>query len=255
MELFFQELGSGKPLFILHGLFGSGDNWMSIARRLSEQYRVILPDLRNHGRSPHSAAWSYELMCADVYQLIERLGLESCTVMGHSMGGKVAMWLACRYPDRIRALLVADMSVRAYPVHHDRIVEGLQAIPVDQIKNRREADQVLADYIPELAIRQFLLKNLSRTPDGRYQWQMNLPVIAAQLHKVVEALPDDFQSTIPALFIRGLRSNYVRDTDIPLIRRHFPHAQIADIAEAGHWLHAEQPEAFIAHVETFLKQL
>jgi len=257
MKLYFQEVGAGTPLLILHGLFGSGDNWMTIARRLAEEenYHIYLLDLRNHGRSPHSEEWTYEAMSEDVRQFIEEHALQRPMVLGHSMGGKVSMWLACRYPDLLRALVVADIAPRAYPVHHDAIIEGLLAIPVETIKSRGEADQILSRYVPEMGVRQFLLKNLYRTEEGGYAWRMNLKVIASQLSNVVEGLPSGCRVDLPALFIRGLKSAYVRDEDIAVIQQHFPHAQIADIADAGHWLHAEQPELFLQHLKSFLREL
>lgn len=257
MKLYYQEMGAGTPLLILHGLFGSGDNWMSIARRLAEEenYHIYLPDLRNHGRSPHSDEWTYEAMSEDVRHFIEEHGLQRPIVLGHSMGGKVTMWLACRYPGLLRAIVVADIAPRAYPIHHDTIIEGLLAIPVEQIKSRREADEILSRYVPETGVRQFLLKNLYRTEEGRYAWRMNLRVIAEQLGNVVAGLPEEYSADLPALFIRGLRSDYVRDEDIPLIKQHFPRARIADIPEAGHWLHAEQPALFLQHLKDFLKEL
>ncbi|WP_038032354.1 alpha/beta fold hydrolase [Thermonema rossianum] len=257
MKLYFQEVGAGTPLLILHGLFGSGDNWMTIARRLAEEgnYHIYLPDLRNHGRSPHSEEWTYEAMSEDVRAFIEEHALQRPIVLGHSMGGKVTMWLACRYPELLRAIVVADIAPRAYPVHHDTIIEGLLAIPVETIKSRREADQILSRYVPETGVRQFLLKNLYRTEEGGYAWRMNLKVIANQLSNVVEGLPGNYRADLPALFIRGLNSDYVRDEDIPVIKQHFPRARIADIAGAGHWLHAEQPEQFLQHLKSFLQEL
>ena len=252
MKLFYRTLGDGKPFMILHGLFGSSDNWMTYARHWSERYRVILPDLRNHGQSPHSDTMDYPSMAADIRELMDDLNIESVILLGHSMGGKIGMTMADKYPGTIEKLIVADIAPRKYPVHHKWILDGLMSIDTGRIKSRKEADALLARHVPQLAIRQFLLKSLKRDHDGRFSWKLNLKVIYESIEKIGAATLPERKITIPTLFIRGINSDYITDEDILLIRKYFTDSRVESIGNAGHWLHAEQPEAFIKTVEDFL---
>lgn len=247
-------MGEGEPLIILHGLFGSSDNWLSIARELESQYKVYLVDQRNHGDSPHSEEFTYAAMAADLKEFVEEHKIEGAVVMGHSMGGKTAMKFAVSYPDLLRKLVVVDIAPRYYPVHHEVILEGLQSIDVDNLKSRRDADKALAEYVPELGVRQFLLKNLGRNNEGGYEWKINLPVINDQIENVGEALGEEKRFEKPVLFINGGKSGYIKkERDEALIQRIFPEATIETIAEAGHWVHAEKPDEVIAKVRTFIE--
>ena len=252
MELFFRTLGTGRPLIILHGLFGSSDNWMSVARSLEEQYHVFLVDLRNHGQSFHAEEFNYQVMMEDLKNFIHSHHIESPMVLGHSMGAKVAMWLALSHPELLAKLVVVDMAPKSYPVHHARILEGLSSIPLNSIKSRRDADEMLASYVEEIGIRQFLLKNLARNEHGGFLWKINLPVIQRNIEVIGDGLREDQVFEKPALFINGGKSDYVTESDHPTIRSYFPQARISTISNAGHWVHAEQPVQFLQQLQNFL---
>jgi esterase len=254
MELYFRKSGEGAPLIILHGLFGSSDNWMSIAKVLSEQYTVYLPDQRNHGQSGNNDVFDYDSMAEDLKAFIEQHSIENPYIIGHSMGGKVAMTFASKYPELLRKLVVVDIAPKQYSLHHDTILEGLMAVDVNTIKSRGEADKQLAEYVPELGVRQFLLKNMYRTDEGGYAWRINLPVISRDIANIVQGLPDDARYEGDTLFIRGRNSNYIRDTDEELLRSHFPTMELITIENAGHWVHAEQPQEFTEHILQFLEK-
>lgn len=252
MELNFKKIGSGKPLVILHGLFGSADNWYSIAKELEKTYTLYLVDQRNHGDSPHADEWNYKVMVEDLKDLLDQEGLEKVYLMGHSMGGKTVMNFALQYPERVEKLIVADIAPRYYPVHHQTILEGLNAIDLKTIKSRKDADDILGQYVSELGIRQFLLKSLSRDSNG-FVWKINLPVITKNINNVGEALESDKKYEGPTLFLAGENSNYIQQSDLSDMEEFFPNYEVEFISGAGHWLHAEQPNAVIEEVLKFLK--
>lgn len=252
MNLAFQELGQGEPLIIMHGLFGSSDNWLSIAKVLAQKRKVFLLDLRNHGDSPHSEAFSYDLMVDDLILFLENHNIKDPIILGHSMGGKAAMNFAVNNPDDLSKLIIVDIGPKAYPVHHKTILEGLMSINVENVTSRAEAETQLAAYVHEKGIRQFLLKNLGRNEDGKFYWKINLPVIDREIGMIGEALNHDHKFVKPTLFIHGQQSNYILDEDKEEIKDIFPFAKIESIPNAGHWVHAEQPQAFIEIVEKFL---
>lgn len=252
MKLNFKKIGAGKPLVILHGLFGSLDNWFSIARELEKSYTLFLVDQRNHGDSPHAEEWNYQVMVEDLKELLDQEGLEKIYLMGHSMGGKTAMNFAVAYPDRVEKLIVADIAPRYYPIHHQTILEGLNSIDLHEIKSRKEADDQLATYIPEIGTRQFLLKSLSRDSNG-FVWKINLPVITAKIEEVGQVLAKGSIYEGPTLFLGGGNSNYIQQKDLEDIGSHFPNYQLEFVQNAGHWLHAEQPAAVIEEVQKFLQ--
>lgn len=190
MTLNFRKTGTGKPLVILHGLFGSADNWMSVAKGLEENYTLYLLDQRNHGDSPHSDTWNYKAMAADLKEFMEAEGLQKASFLGHSMGGKTVMKFALTYPEMVEKLVVADIAPRPYPVHHQTILEALNAVDTKSLSSRKEAEDKLAEYIPERGIRQFLLKNLTRK-EGAFEWKINLPIITKQIENVGEEITAD----------------------------------------------------------------
>jgi pimeloyl-ACP methyl ester carboxylesterase len=252
MQLHFKESGQGRAVILLHGLFGSSDNWHYIAQRLAEKFHVFALDHRNHGLSPHSAEMNYPLMAADVENFFAARGLESASVVGHSMGGKTAMQFALRFPQRVEKLVVADMAPREYAPAHDKIFAALLALDLPQFQTRQQIEDALAVAIPSLVLRRFLLKNLGRNPAGEFFWKINLRDIAESyphLRKPVSH-PEPFAK--PALFIRSGKSKYVNAEDEPLIRELFPQSQILTIAEASHWVHADQPEEFLRLLLEFL---
>ncbi len=252
-DLFYREIGEGTPIIILHGLFGASDNWMSIGKLLAENHKVYLLDLRNHGNSIKSTAFDYDTMAKDVITFIEKHQIESPIILGHSMGGKVAMNLAVEYPEKISKLIIADIGPKAYPVHHQVILEGLSAIDPDSIKSRKEADEILSHYVKIAGIRQFLLKNLGRKEDGGFEWKINLPIIKEKIENVGAPLSTISRFDKPTLFIRGGDSNYILEEDFDLIHTIFTDSKVKTIQKAGHWLHAEQPQAFINIVNQFLQ--
>lgn len=257
--LHYLDQGQGRPLVILHGLFGTLDNWHSLARRWATEagLRVISVDLRNHGRSFHSSEHSYALMAQDVLQLFDHLGLgANTTLMGHSMGGKVAMRVALDQPARLAQLIVVDIAPRFSNMdHQDDIVAGLQAVDLTALTNRQEADAALARHIPQLGVRQFLLKNLYRETDNSFAWRINLPALTASLPAVGEETTSPSPFLKPTLFIRGGKSDYITPEDklvgIPAL---FPNSQVATVVDAGHWVHAEKPEEVFELVRNFVGQ-
>lgn len=251
MQLHYRSLGEGQPLIILHGIFGTSDNWQTFGKAVSSQYKVYLIDLRNHGNSPHSDIFDYPAMAADLDEFIQTHDLHKPILMGHSMGGKVVMAFAATHPDSFEKMVVVDIAPKYYPPHHQKILEALSAVKLNTLENRKDADNQLSEYIKETGVRQFLLKNLKRNDRGQFGWKLNLSVIKANLEKIGAALEAEAIKK-PVLFVRGEQSNYILEEDKELIRSHFPLAQIVTIKNAGHWVHAEQPEALYEAVMRFL---
>jgi esterase len=219
MQLFYKESGEGQPLVILHGLFGLLDNWTTIAKYLSEKYKVYLVDQRNHGRSPHSDEFSYQLMADDLKEFIEQHDIKDPIIIGHSMGGKAAMTFAFQNPEMLKKLVVVDIAPKNYPVHHDAILDGLFAIKLNELTSRNEADAILAQYVPEFDTRQFLLKNLYRNEDMSFAWRINLPVLASKIEEIGGSFGGEYTFEKPTLFIRGLKSNYIKEKDFDTIHQ------------------------------------
>lgn len=253
MVLYSNILGQGKPFVILHGFLGMGDNWKTLGKEFSEQgYQVHLVDQRNHGKSFHDNQFNYKVMVRDLKQYCEHYGLNEIVLLGHSMGGKTAMLFAAEYPEMVSKLIVADISPRFYPVHHDGILEGLGALDFDAIKSRGRADKELSKYISDFRIRQFLLKNVDRIDQNTLSLKLNLEVLTRDVSEVGEALPAQARFEGDTLFLRGDRSDYIAPQDETLIKNHFPKATIITIPKAGHWLHAENPDAFFKQTMHFL---
>ena len=250
MQLHYKNLGQGQPLILLHGLFGSADNWGYIAKHFSQTHQVISVDLRNHGRSPHSDSHDYTDMADDLIELCDSLNLESMHLLGHSLGGKVAMQFATQYAERVDQLIVVDMAMRTYPDAQTYLIDAMMAIDLPTMQTRSEVDQALSSTIVNATVRQFLLMNLVKT-DGKLQWRINLPALKANYPAIRQAVCESAQFNKPSLFIRGDRSDYVRNDDVEHIKTHFIKAQFASLP-TGHWVHAEQPQAFIEVVAKFL---
>jgi len=246
-------LGQGEPLLILHGFLGSGDNWISLGRKFSEFFEVHLIDLRNHGRSFHDEEMDYELMCEDVLNYCEHYHLEQISILGHSMGGKIAMYLAVHHPELIEKLIVADIAPRAYPNRHQIILKALEAVDFSKQKTRESIEQVFTEFIDNKAIRQFLLKNVYRIKPAVFAYRFNLSALVANYHLINESLPPFTQYDGDTLFLKGQHSDYILESDIPLIEAHFPIVQIKEIANAGHWLHAENTKEFYDRCMAFLR--
>ncbi|MDJ1479311.1 alpha/beta fold hydrolase [Cytophagaceae bacterium YF14B1] len=254
MQLNYKVLGEGKPLIIMHGIFGLMDNWMGLSKVLSQNYKVYLLDLRNHGRSPHSDEFDYEAMSQDLRKFMEEHAIENPHIIGHSMGGKVAMYFAGRFqPELFDKMVIVDIAPKYYPVHHRSILDALQSIDLQSLQSRTQADEVLAHSIPEMDVRQFLLKNLYRKDEGGFGWRFNLNILNQEIENVGEGLPEHFYSERPFLFIRGGLSHYIKDGDMDLILKHFPNAHLETVAGAGHWVHAEKPEELLTLVQDFIR--
>lgn len=253
LDLAFTEYGSGPPLLILHGLFGSAGNWSSIARRLAADHRVLAVDLRNHGASPWAETMTYDAMAEDVLALMARQGLGPTVVLGHSMGGKVAMVMAFQAAERIERLIAVDVAPVAYPPVLRSLAEAMRAVDLRGVTRRSEVDALLRPAVPDDATRMFLLQNLVSAPDG-LRWRLNLDAIIAGMDDIsgFPALRPDQVYGGPTLFLRGERSGYIEDRHKAVILRHFPRTRIETIPGAGHWVHAEQPEAFLRAVTAFL---
>jgi pimeloyl-ACP methyl ester carboxylesterase len=252
MALNHKIIGEGEPVIIMHGLFGMLDNWQSVAKMLSEKYMVILVDLRNHGKSFHSEDWSISVMAEDVRIFMEENWIYHASILGHSMGGKVAMELALKEPDLVDKLIVVDIAPKAYAPGHDQIFDALNSIPIDQISSREEATEILSSKIDQLGIVHFLLKNIARKKEGGYRWKMNLQTITENYDTIIEATKISETYDGETLFIRGSDSNYILKEDEDLIKRIFTNAQIKTIEGAGHWVHADKRDEFVKVVESFL---
>lgn len=247
-------LGSGKPLLILHGFLGMSDNWKSLGTQYADHgLEVHLIDQRNHGKSFHSEDFDYDILAADLKNYIEEHRLTEAVVLGHSMGGKVAMQFAVSYPQLLSKLIVADIAPKYYPPHHQDILNGLKQLDFEKIKSRGEADAELSNHIREQGIRQFLLKNLYWIQKGTLAFRFNLEVLSHKIEEIGESLSPTEQFTGPTLFVKGDRSEYITPADNEIIRTHFPNVQIATIDHAGHWLHAENPSQFFAKTIGFIK--
>lgn len=254
MDLNFKSFGQGPPLVILHGLFGTLDNWQTLGKRWAEDFTVFLVDQRNHGRSPHADTIDYPEMAGDLKAFLEHNWIYGTHVLGHSMGGKTAMQFALDYPDMVDRLVVVDIAPRAYPGGHEAIFQALLGLDLDALGERGEADAILAERIPQRGIRQFLLKNLTRTKDGGYAWKMNLSAIHRHYPDILANIrPAAEPFAGPTLFIRGANSDYLADADWPAAQALFPAARLETVAGAGHWVHAERPEELYGLVDSFLK--
>jgi len=251
--LHFRKMGAGAPLFIVHGLFGSSDNWQGLAKKYAEHYEVYLVDQRNHGHSFHSdEPFDYDVMALDLLALIEQEGLSGVSFIGHSMGGKSVMRLAQIRPDVVEKLVVADMGVKAYPPHHDKILAGLNAVDLSTLTKRKEVEEVIAQHVADFSVRMFLMKNLYWKEKGVLGWRINIPVLTRDILNVVAAIPD-VEVDVPALFITGGSSNYVLESDREKLTALFPQIEFHVIEEVGHWLHAESPEEFYVKTISFLQ--
>lgn len=245
----------GEPLLILHGLFGSLANWGWHSKQLADEYAVIGMDLRNHGESPHADELNYPVMAEDVRETLQHLGIDKCSIIGHSMGGKVAMQLALNYPDMVNKLIIVDIAPVTYPSKADghlRVMEGMNALNLGEISNRADAEELLEDYIEDEATRKFVLTNIVRNEDGSYGWRLNLPAIEKHYDELRQKPTGENPFNGPTLFVRGDLSNYIHKKHEPEILELFPNASVKSIMECGHWLHADKPKVFQKIVKGFL---
>ena len=252
MDLFYREIGNGPPLIILHGLFGTSDNWQTLAKRFAEDFRVFTIDQRNHGRSFHDDRFDYMALTNDLLSFYEQNNIETASIIGHSMGGKVGIKFTALYPDLVSKLVVVDIAPRHYPIHHRIIVDALMELRTEEFSRREEIDELLAVKIKNSAIRQFLLKNLTRNKKGQFVWKINLEAISSNLEKIGQAIYPDNLILNDTLFLYGGRSDYINENDKVEIERIFQHVELHKIEQAGHWVHADDPESFYRIVNSFL---
>lgn len=244
--------GEGQPLVIIHGFMGSLDNWLTLGKKFAENFQVILVDQRNHGKSFHSDEWGYDEMVEDLDRLIDHLGLENPILLGHSMGGKTVMQYGAYHDGTADKIIVADIGPKEYAPHHHDILNGLSAVPINQIKSRDEADAILKEYVYDIGVRTFLLKNIARSSEG-FSWKMNLEVFKQNDTAVGQPLNYRFPIETDTLFIRGGASNYIVDDEWDDIESIFPNSSLKTIEGAGHWLHAEKPQEFYDLVMNFIQ--
>jgi pimeloyl-ACP methyl ester carboxylesterase len=254
MNLHFEVVGEGRPVVILHGLLGSADNWRSMSRRLGAHYQVFALDLRNHGRSPHSDILDYDVMAADVREFTEQQALRRIILLGHSVGGKVAMQFAVEYSQQVDRLIVVDIAPKAYEPSQRYLLKAMQSLDLSCYKSFADVNAALAPEVSSESLRQFLIKNLARDENGRLRWKLHLEAIDRNYDKLLRGLGVERSFNKPTLFIRGGRSNYIEDDDAFVIRQMFPQAEIATLPKAGHWVHVDAPEEFFQTVVNFLNR-
>lgn len=265
MKLNFRKIGSGHPLIILHGLYGSGDNWLSIGKSLSGICEVYLLDQRNHGHSPHGREHNYDVLMNDLREFFDQQGIGKAMILGHSMGGKVAMRFAMEFPGMLSKLMIADVSPGPYVDNdknnhvkgHNKIISALMEVDLSVASGLSDIEAQLAGTIGDERLRKFLLKNIRKGDDHLYQWKLNLPVLKENLYKIADGLDLERMKTskfnsFPVLFIRGENSDYIGENDKVLIKRLFPLSNMITLKNAGHWLHAEQAELFSKTVKSFI---
>jgi pimeloyl-ACP methyl ester carboxylesterase len=252
MLLHYKSFGEGDPLLILHGFLGSLDNWQSIAKELAANYQVFILDVRNHGKSFHDNKHDYASLVEDLHFLVNHLGFSKINLLGHSMGGKIAMLFALKYPHLVTKLIVVDIAPKIYPPGHEDILQALSKVNPKELKSRQEAVDIISTYIHEPSVVPFLLKNLDREAYGSFSWKMNLPVLSSQYAEIL-LFPGEGIFDAPTLFLKGEKSDYILPSDEPIIRQYFPNAKIVSIKNAGHWVHAENPVDFISETSNLLR--
>jgi esterase len=262
MELFYRTVGEGQPLVILHGLYGASDNWHTIAGKLSDKFKVVIPDLRNHGQSPHDDEMDFKVMSEDVTGLLDRLNIQKCILLGHSMGGKLAMQIALGHAHRVEKLVVVDVAPRsylsAYSKHyefHKQVIGKMKSLDIHRLQSRQEAEEKLMEAAGSIQVVQFLLKNLKSKKEGGYEWKLNMDAIHRSLHKLIDGLGDGQGKVTlqtPALFIKGALSDYIEEGDMAQIKEIFPQSRIETVEGTGHWVHAEKMDAFLEILLNFI---
>lgn len=254
MKLHTQISGEGKSLIILHGFLGMGDNWKSLSKQFTKAgFEVHLPDMRNHGKSAHSNNFNYDVMTDDLYEYFQTHDIKNAALIGHSMGGKIAMQFASMYPDYLSHLMIVDISPKIYQPHHDDILESLKLLQSKKLTSRQDAEDILETKIKDQGVRLFLLKNLKREDDNTLTVKPNIDVFLDTRKEIGRALPDDCIYHGPTLFVKGKNSNYIRNNDKILIGKHFPDNKIITVPNAGHWVHAENPKYFLETSLDFIK--
>jgi len=267
MELVFRKMGQGPPMIILHGLYGSSDNWLKIGKSFAGKFEVYLIDQRNHGNSPHTREHNYIVLRNDLHGFMENHGIEKAVILGHSMGGKVAMFFAVAWPEKVQSLIVVDISPRSYKsltqpapksLDHLNIITSMMGIDFSKINDRNDVNQILAESIPSEKVRHFLLKNVKRNKDGSYRWKLNVKTLHDQLPQILDGLdPKPYMNGngitgFPVLFIKAEKSGYIKEEDFALIKIIFPMAELVTIPNTDHWIHVEMPELLVKTISYFI---
>ncbi len=255
MQLYSRELGEGtQPIIILHGLFGSSDNWLTFSKLFADTYKLFLLDQRNHGRSPWDEEFNYSVMADDLLEYITHHRIVDPIIVGHSMGGKTAMKFASKYPDLLKKLVVVDIGPKYYKPHHQRYLAALNALDLNTVNNRTEAEEKITQFIPEIDIKQFLLKNLYRTDEGNFAWRMNLENITKNIDNIGEGLDANSKFRKSTLFVRGGKSDYITEDDLIMIKWMYPASKVETILDAGHWVQAERPQELATVLSHFFTE-
>jgi pimeloyl-ACP methyl ester carboxylesterase len=253
MNLHYKTFGSGFPLIILHGLMGSLDNWQTIAKQFSKHFQVYLIDLRNHGRSPHTAAFDYDILVKDLVEFYEQHHILKANIIGHSMGGKTAMQFALENGDKVEKLIVVDVAPVAYEDRHSSVFKALFAVDLKSLQSRQEAEAILRTYLDEESTVQFLMKGLYRKDNNEFDWRFDLVALYNAYQNISSGIKSAATFEGETLFIKGEKSDYINASNFSEIMDLFPHNHLVEIAGAGHWVHAEKPQEFVEAVEAFLK--
>ena len=265
MKLFYRKYGEGPPLVILHGLYGSSDNWVTLAKKLSDSFTVYLPDQRNHGQSPHSETHDYDSMRDDLYEMVNDLALKKFFLAGHSMGGKTAISFALKWPEMLNGLLIADISPFTYETdghsaynQHSIILNAILSFDLNKISTRNEAEKLLSEKIPSEKERGLILKNLQRTAENRFVWKLNAGSLLKNLEKIMEGIKrqTDFNQQItgfPVVFLKGGNSDYIPEGDFRNIRHVFPAADIIEVPGSGHWIQVDKPDEVVKYLKKLME--
>jgi esterase len=254
MKLFFRHMGKGNPVVILHGLLGLSDNWVTFGRQLASDFEVFIPDLRNHGQSPHDPVFNFPVLVEDLHELIEDQGLKKVNLIGHSLGGKTAMFFALEYPDLLDKLVVVDIALRKYSpnLEHQMLIDAMMEVDFSSVHSRSDVDRQFEQNVHSLKLRQFLLKNIYWKDKETLGWRVNLPVLKESLPRMLEGITTDKKFLNPVLLVRGGLSDYVTDADLPAMVKQFPRTSVKTLANASHWVHADAPGEFYSLVHEFL---
>jgi len=244
--------GQGDPIVILHGLFGMLDNWQTVAKKLADEYMVILVDQRDHGKSKHTAEFNYKVLADDLNEFLEENWIHSCHIIGHSMGGKTAMQFSAMYSDMIEKLIVVDIAPKAYKPGHETIFKALLEVPIDEVQSRKEVEDIISKYIDDSGVRLFLMKNLQRKKEGGFRWKMNLELLHKEYSNIIAAIETEDTVDTDTLFIYGAKSHYIVPSEIDDIRKIYPSSRFEEL-NTGHWIHAEKPDELVALVKGFVK--
>ncbi len=244
--------GQGDPVIILHGLFGMLDNWQTVAKKLAEEYMVILIDQRDHGKSMHTDAFNYQVLAEDLLEFLEANWIHNCHIIGHSMGGKTAMQFSDLNADMIEKMIIVDIGPKAYKPGHEIIFKALLEVPIDKVKSRQEVEDIISRYIDDVGVRLFLMKNLQRKKEGGFRWKMNLELLYREYSNIIDMVETTEPIDVKTLFIYGSKSGYIIPSEIDSIRSIYPSARFEEV-DAGHWIHAERPDELVSLVKGFLE--